>query len=248
MEIDTPPDSGEILSPSNDIIFECRGDISPETLESTEAVFRDVLEELKEEWALETMEPFAVEVFDNSSYRDNFSGPGQWKYNFLLKSPDLTKLYINTDIFQTIPEDVRGQIKHETAHIVINQAVGDDKAYKKSLLLKEGLAVPDEGVNTRLVKKIKQGEIQGLPNPIDCDNYKKIDGDTNKEPFTQQTDYLVIFSFCDFLIKHVGHERIKKIILALNEHEDLVTAYKAVTSEDLQTVVTKWQDEISEQL
>jgi ubiquinone/menaquinone biosynthesis C-methylase UbiE len=224
--------------------FENSGEISPEHEAQAKAAFALAADSLKNEWHIESPLPINVAIMSDEAFREGATeGPMSWKYCFLLRDQPDNKVYCNVDIFDVLPDEADAIIKHETAHIVVGQLVGDHTKYAKSFFLEEGTAGLDSATE-KLIAKLKDEKITNIPDPMQLQTIeatKAIGGDTNIEPFTDQLGYLVLFSTVEFLRKRHGEQKIVEVYKALDEDVSLEEAYQQVCGEQLQDAVAEWQ-------
>lgn len=176
--------------------------------------------------------------------------PASGKYCFLLRDQggDLrdsnkNKVYVNVDIFDVLPNDSDRMIKHEIAHLVVANLVGNFDAYKQSFLLEEVTAGLD-GATEALLSKIKRENLNDIPDPLSIKNIsdaKLIGGDTNTEPFTEQFGDLIMMSFVEFLKQKHSTEKIVEVYRKLNDEISLQQAYEEICGEDLIEVAEEWK-------
>lgn len=235
--------------------FEKVGEISPEQEAQVQEACERVVDSLAEEYQIR--EPISVNVcvMSDEKFREGAkeNDPASWKYCFLLrdqggdlKDSNKNKVYINVDIFDVLPNDADRMIKHEIAHLVVGNLVGNFDAYKQSFLLEEGTAGLD-GATETLVSKIKRENIKYIPDPLSIKNIsdaKSIGGDTNIEPFTEQFGDLIMMSFVEFLKQKHGTDKIVEIYKKLSEEVSLQEAYKEICGENLTEVVGEWKKTI----
>lgn len=239
--------------------FEKVGDISPEQEAQVQEACERAANSLAEEY--QTREPISVNVciMSNEKFREGAkeNDPASWKFCFLLrdqggdlKDSSKNKVYINVDIFSILPNDADRMIKHEIAHLVVANLVGNFDAYKQSFLLEEGTAGLDMATET-LISKIKKENIKDIPSPLQIKNIgdaKLIGGDTNVEPFTEQFGDLIMMSFVEFLKKKHGTEKIVEVYKKLNDETSLQEVYKKVCGEDLEEISEEWKKTINNSL
>ncbi len=239
--------------------FEKHGDISPEQEAQVQEACERAADSLAEEWQIK--EPISVQVvvMSDEKFREGAeeNDPTSWKFCFLLrdqggdlKDSSKNKVYVNVDIFDALPNDAGRMIKHEIAHLVVANLVGNFDAYKQSFLLEEGTAGLD-GATETLISKIKIENIKDIPNPLQIKNIgdaKSIGGDTNIEPFTEQFGDLIMMSFVEFLKQKHGTEKIVEVYRKLNDETSFQDAYKEVCVGDLGNVVEEWKQNINNSL
>lgn len=235
--------------------FEKIGNISLEQEARVQETCDRAADSLAEEWQI--MEPISVQVviMSDEKFREGAkeNDPASWKYCFLLrdqggdlKDSSKNKVYVNVDIFNALPNDVDRMIKHEIAHLVVANLIGNLDAYKQSFLLEEGTAGLD-GATETLVSKIKRENIKDIPNPLSIKNIsdaKTVGGDTNIEPFTEQFGDLIMMSFLEFLKQKHGTEKIVEVYKKLSEETTLQEAYTEICGEDLKEVMEMWKKSI----
>lgn len=235
--------------------FEKIGDVSAEQEAQVQEACERAADSLAEEYQIR--EPISVNVciMSDEKFREGAkeNDPASWKYCFLLRDQggDLrdsnkNKVYINVDIFSILPNDADRMIKHEIAHLVVANLVGNFDAYKQSFLLEEGTAGLDRATET-LISKIKKENIKNIPDPLSIKNIgdaKFIGGDTNIEPFTEQLGDLIMMSFVEFLKKKHDTEKIVEVYKKLSEEVSLQEAYKEICGEDLAEVSKEWKKNI----
>lgn len=234
--------------------FEKVGDISTEQEAQVQEVCDRAADSLAEEY--QTREPISVNVciMSDEKFREGAkeNDPASWKFCFLLrdqggdlKDGSKNKVYISVDIFDVLPNDADRMIKHEIAHLVVANLVGNFDAYKQSFLLEEGTAGLD-GATETLISKIKRENIKDIPDPLSIKNIsdaKSIGGDTNVEPFTEQFGDLIMMSFVEFLKQKHGAEKIVKVYRKLNDKTSLQEAYKEICGNDLGEVAEEWKNQ-----
>jgi hypothetical protein len=251
MESMTTPTQEKSIQPPV-FTFEKVGDISPEQEAQVQKACESAADSLAEEYQIK--EPISVNVciMSNEKFREGAkeNNPASWKFCFLLrdqaedlKNSDKNRVYINVDIFNVLPDDADRMIKHEIAHLIVANLVGDFGAYKQSFLLEEGTAGLD-GATKTLVSKIKRENIKDIPSPLKIKNIgdaKFIGGDTNVEPFTEQLGDLIMMSFVELLKQKHGTEKIVEVYKKLNDETSLQKVYEEVCGEDLEEVAEEWK-------
>ncbi len=249
----------EKLTQSPTFTFEKVGDISPEQETQAQEACEHAADSLAEEW--QTKEPISVQVviMSDEKFREGAkeNDPASWKYCFLLrdqtgdvKDSSKNRVYINVDIFTALPNDADRMIKHEIAHLVVANLVGNLDTYKQSFLLEEGTAGLD-GATETLVSKIKGENITDIPNPLSIKNIgdaKSIGGDTNVEPFIEQFGDLIMMSFVEFLKRKHGTDKIIELYKKLDEKSSLVETHKTVCGGDLEKEAEEWKENILESI
>ena len=154
--------------------FEKVGDISLDQEAQVQEACERAADSLAEEYQIKELISVNVCIMSNDKFREgsNENDPASWKFCFLLrdqggdlKDSSKNKVYVNVDIFDVLPNDADRMIKHEIAHLVVGNLVGNFDAYKQSFLLEEGTAGLD-GATETLVSKIKRENIRDIPNPL----------------------------------------------------------------------------------
>jgi hypothetical protein len=212
--------------------------------------FNDAVNELKNEWEHPEAEKLTIIILSGEAYRTHRTeGPMTWKTNFLIRSGsrdkegNLNERYIicNADIFRET-SDPENQIKHEAAHLIIEQLVGDRETYKGCYLLEEGLASYD-GATEKLKERLKEEgqSLNDIKNPLgfrSMDDVRKNDD----EAFTESIDYLTMFSFGEFLKERLGAKGAIELYKATGEHGSIEKAYKEITGKDFGELIERWQE------
>lgn len=228
-------------------IYKISNDVLPEQEVLAKTAFRKAGALLEAEWSVTSPVVIHVLIMDDKSFRDGAkTGPLSWKFCFLLRDQPDNRVYCNVDIFSLLPDEAEKIIKHETAHIIVAERVGNFSTYQKSFFLEEGTAGFD-GATKKYTKVLIKKNIKDIPDPLaikSIDDVKLMGGDTNKEPFTDQLGYLTLFSFTEFLRKRHGEEKIILIYRTLATARTLEDAYEAVCSEKLTDVINEWESEI----
>jgi hypothetical protein len=239
--------------------FEKKGEITEELeLRAKEAFFLagTVLEK---EWGVSGPIDITVSLQDDASFRGGqTTGPESWKYCFLMEDPRKITVYCNIEIFSVLPDDAEKMIKHETAHLVVNSLVGDLATIRRSYFLHEGTAGLD-GATERFVTKMKPTFAKGygeakkenvteVRDPLSMKSMDDIRGDTNKEPFIDQIDYLTIFSAVEFLRKRIGERKIIEVFKNIRENGTIEESYERICGEDIGVVISEWEKSIKSKL
>lgn len=233
------------LIEGNEMNFTVNGEVDPKVAEQLKETFVEQYWALKHEWSFANQNPIQVIIESDDQYRSRGAdSPTSWKYNFIVRGTRSNLITCNADILNGIPEDAARQIKHETAHLVIAQMVGDIDTYMGgSYFLEEGLAGFD-GCDERLIQMLKEGKLSELPDPTKFNGIRDVQelgGDTNKEPFTEQPGYLAMFSLAKHLKEQLGVGKILELYRAL-KGSTLEEAYEKVTGKDLKELVSEWRN------
>lgn len=224
------------------------GDISIEQESKARETIEKSISELQDEYDLSLPVNVSVYLMSNEKFREGAKedSPASWKYCFLLRDQGDGRVYINSDIFNVLPDSAKSIVKHELAHIVTGQLVNNIDTYKKSFILEEGIAGLDNATEL-LVSKLKKENITYIPNPLDIKTLaylKSLGADTRIEPFTEQLPYLVLFSFLEFLKQKHGTGKLVEVYKKLGEDISLEEAYRDVCSGDLVEMSEVWKDQI----
>ena len=231
--------------------FEKFGNISSEDEIRAKEAFEKAATDLEKEWNLSSSLEVSVHLMSNEKFREGAkeTDPASWRYCFLMHDPKDKRVYINVAIFSILPNEAASMIKHELAHVVINEIIGDLKykiSYRKSYPFHEGFA-GFENATRLLIEKIKKEKIRSIPDPLFIDSMEKIKqlgGDSNKEPFNRQLGYLVIFSFAQFLKEKHGVGKIIEIYKGINDKTSFADSYRDVCKGDLGEVSEVWKKSI----
>ncbi len=229
------------------------GDISLEQEEKARQAIENSITELQDEYHLSLPVDMSVYLMSDEKFREGSkeNSPASWKYCFLLRDQSDGRVYINVDIFNVLPDSAESIVKHELAHIVTGQLVGNIETYKKSFILEEGIAGLDNATEL-LVSKLKKENISDIPNPLDIKTLaylKSLGGtDTNMEPFTEQIPYLVLFSFLEFLKEKNGTENMVEVYKKLNGNVSLEDSYKEICGGDLDEMQKEWREKLDKSL
>lgn len=251
------PDQEKQIQPPT-FTFEKVGDIFPKQEAQVQEACERAADSLAEEWQIK--EPISVHivVMSDEKFREGAkeTDPASWRFCFLLrdqggdlKDSSKNKVYVNVDIFDVLPNDADRMIKHEIAHLIVANFVGNSDTYKQSFLLEEGTAGLD-GATEALVSKIKRENIKDIPNPLSIRNIgdaKLIGGDTNVEPFTEQFGDLIMMSFVGFLKQKHGTKKITEVYKNLDK-EALPESFKKICGSDLKNEVEEWKNSIFEEI
>lgn len=233
-------------------LIELHGDI-PSTVESqARNAFAKAARILESEWGVSTPMTIPISLMSNEKFREGAlpASPATWKYCFLMRDHQPDRLYVNADIFSVLPDHAEAMIKHETAHIVIEQQVSSMSAYRKSFFLEEGTAGID-GASERLVAKLKKNKASIIPDPLSIttfENVKALGSDTNLEPFIDQLGYLALFSCVQFLRERQGEANIIKVYKRMEGEISLEDAYQEVCGESLVNAIAEWKEMIENKL
>ena len=231
--------------------YEKFGDISPEEESRARETFKKAAVSLEKEWDISSPLSIPVHLMSDEKFREGArpTDPMSWKYCFILRDQPDDKIYLDTNIFSILPDDAEAMIKHETAHIVVEHCVGDISAYRKSFFLEEGTAGLD-GATDRLVAKLKT-ENQTIPDPLMFQTIEKIKsfgGDTNREPFSEQMGYLVLFSAVQFLRQRHGETKIIEWYKNMDKDIPLGDAYQMACGEKLDQSISEWHGSINHRM
>ncbi len=225
-------------------IFEKSQDVSEEEERLTKENVGRAVFELEKEWGVESPISFKVSIIGDNDFRIGKpeNGPQYKKFCFLLRDndkdmrdPEKNVVYVNINLFKTLPTDAYRMIKHEISHIVVGNLVNDLGTYQKSFFLEEGTAGL-EGATESLVKKLKEIGAKEVPDPLlikNINDAKMIGGDTDKEPFTEQLGDLVIMSFVGFMMENQGKQKILEVYKKLANSENLEDAYRKICGVEL---------------
>lgn len=225
--------------------------ISTEQEQRAKGAFIKVVLDLEKEWQIDTPIKIRYILFDNTSFGNvKINGSKPKKYNFIARDHKNNFIYLNSEIFSTLPNDADAIIKHETAHVVVEHLVGDLGKYRKSYFLEEGTAGLD-GATAKLVAKLKKEGIKEVPNPLliqSIKDSKEIGGDTDKEPFIDQLGYLVLFSSVEFLRKRIREKKILEVYRKLGAEAALEDAYRQICGASLSDAISEWSESIKSQV
>ena len=224
------------------------GDISTEQETKAKDVVEKAVSDLQKEYSLTLPVNISVCLMSDEKFREGAkeNSPNSWKYCFLLRDQGDGRVYVNADVFSVLPEDAQKIVKHELAHIVTGQLVGNIDTYKKSFILEEGIAGLDNATELLLAKLNKDKTLE-IPNPLSITNLsylKSLGGDTNVEPFTSQIGYLVLFSFVQFLKERHGAGKIIEVYKKLSDEDPLTDAYMSVCGENISKIAEEWKEQI----
>ena len=228
--------------------FEKVGDILPEQEKAMKQAFNQAGVQLEKEYSLTSPMKIGAVLISDEKFREGSSptDPNSKKYCFLLRDYP-NKVYCNADVFKVLPNEASTMVKHETAHTVVASLVNDKSKYNQSYFLEEGSAGLD-GATDKLIAKIKTENIKDLPDPVTLKtigDIKELGSDTNKEPFTNQLGYLMLFSVVDFLKKRHGVQKIVEVYKKLDENTSLEESYHLVCGEEFSNATQEWQSSIA---
>jgi hypothetical protein len=245
-----PPNASSIEAEKSKVSFSLEkfGDISLEQEEKARLAIEKSITKLQDEYHLSLPVDMSVYLMSDEKFREGAkeNDPASWKYCFLLRDQGDGRVYINADIFNVLPDSAESIVKHELAHIVTGQLVGNVDTYKKSFILEEGMAGLDNATQL-LVSKLKKENSTEIPNPLDIKTLaylKSLGADTNIEPFTEQLPYLVLFSFLEFLKEKNGTGNMIEVYKKLESDVSLEDAYKDVCGGDLVEEEKVWREKI----
>lgn len=224
------------------------GDISIEQEKKADEAVEKAVSDLKKEYSLTLPVNISVWLMSDEKFREGAkeNSPNSWKYCFLLRDQSDGRVYVNANVFSVLPEGAQKIVKHELAHIVTGQLVGNIDTYKKSFILEEGIAGLDNATEL-LITKLKNDKTLEIPNPLSIttlSHLKSLGGDTNVEPFTSQIGYLVLFSFVQLLKDRHGAEKIIEVYQKLADETPLSDAYMSVCGEDISKIAEEWKKQI----
>lgn len=238
-----------------ELIVSTEGIVEKEKVEQIESAFILALNELKNEWEAPKLNEIKIIIQNGNDYRqDNREGhePKTWPKNYLIRGGKVLQdgtieryVVCHSSILDEA-EDAEKQIKHETAHLVIEQLVGNREAYKKSYLLEEGLAGLD-GSTDKLIQVMQKESIslKKLPNPLEIHSMEDARQNTT-DSFTDGVAYLVMFSFGNFVRDKLGAKETIALYKSLAIHPDLESAYKAQTGDEINLVISEWLENIEQ--
>ncbi|MEI6296746.1 MAG: hypothetical protein WCO84_03825 [bacterium] len=225
--------------------IERKSTISAEQEMAAKNAFFNAIFELEKEWQVDIPMKIRYLIWDSGAFRDvDENNPRSKKYCFAVRDHKNDFVYINPEIFSVFPKDAESIIKHETAHMVVEKLVGDLGVYRKSYFFEEGTAGLD-GATARLISKIKKEGIKEIPNPLlfqSVLDIKNMGGDSNKESFTEQVAYLVLFSCVEFLRERHGEKKIIEIYKNIKESGSLENSYQQLCKESLNGAILEWNE------
>ncbi len=244
------PDNHMERQPPLSFSFEHYGDVSFEHEQLARAAFERAAQELEREWEINAPTSIPVSIMSNEAFREGArpQDPHAKKFCFLLRDQPDNRLYVNVDIFAQFPNDAERMIKHEVGHIAVELAVGNMDAYRQSFVLEEGTAGL-EGATEKLALKLASTELSEIPDPAEFDSLehlKGLGGDTDKEPFSEQLGYLVLYSFVNSLKERHGNKKLVEVYQKLGEGMTLPDAYRDVCDEEYSTAISAWKREIGD--
>ncbi len=245
-----PPDNRMEHEPSLSFSYERYGDVSFEHEQLARAACERAAHELGREWEIDVPTSVPVSIMSDEAFREGArpGDPHAKKFCFLLRDQPDNRLYVNVEIFAQLPNDAERMIKHEVGHIAVGLAVGNMDAYRQSFLLEEGTAGLDNATET-LASKLAKEQISEIPDPTDFDSLehlKGLGGDTDKEPFSEQLGYLVLYSFVSSLKERHGNKKLVEVYRKLSEGMTLPDAYRDVCGEEYVAATSTWKHEISD--
>jgi len=244
------PDNRMEREPTLSFSFERHGDVSFEHEQLARAACKRAARELEREWEINVPTPVPVSIMSDEAFREGArpEDPHAKKFCFLLRDQPDNRLYVNVEIFSQLPNDAERMIKHEVGHIAVELAVGNMDAYRQSFMLEEGTAGL-EGATEKLAAKLVNAELSEIPDPRDFDSLEHLKahgGDTDKEPFSEQLGYLVLYSFVSSLKERHGNKKLVEVYRKLGEGMSLPDVYRWTCGEDFDVAISTWKREISD--